>query len=102
MSSVFTINFHISSVNLFTIEDTMLTPRQIEILQLLANGYNYKEISAMLGITMHTIKNHMWNIGLRMNTTGQVQSIMYAAHIGLIDLELAQLSVKSIVDNARG
>lgn len=76
---------------------TVLTPRQCEILQLLANGFNYKEIGIILEISPHTIKNHMYDIGLRLGTSGHMQAVMYAASLGLVDLAIAQKSVASRV-----
>src|ERR1043166_7060043 len=36
-----------------------LTPREQEVLALLAKGYLYKEISSNLGITINTLRNHL-------------------------------------------
>ena len=35
-----------------------LSPREQEVLALLAKGYLYKEISDRLGISFHTLRNH--------------------------------------------
>jgi two-component system NarL family response regulator len=37
-----------------------LTPRQIEILRLVANGNSNKTIAYHLGISRQTVKNHLW------------------------------------------
>jgi DNA-binding NarL/FixJ family response regulator len=39
-----------------------LTPREQEVLALLAKGYLYKEISSNLGVTINTLRNHLRNI----------------------------------------
>jgi DNA-binding NarL/FixJ family response regulator len=39
-----------------------LTPRQIEILRLVANGNSNKQIAYRLGISRQTAKNHLWAI----------------------------------------
>ena len=77
----------------------MLTPRQTEILQLLANGNSHRQIALNLGISKDTIKNHMHDIGNRLGTQGRVEAIMYAAYLGIIDLELSQQIVKSTVES---
>jgi len=40
----------------------MLTRREHEILELLAKGYYYKEISSQLGISMNTVRTHLKHI----------------------------------------
>jgi DNA-binding NarL/FixJ family response regulator len=37
----------------------MLTPRQTEIAQLVAKGYTAREMSAALGISIHTAQEHV-------------------------------------------
>ena len=39
-----------------------LTPREHEILELLAKGYLYKEIVERLGISMSTVRTHLQHI----------------------------------------
>jgi two-component system response regulator DegU len=78
---------------------TVLTSRQCEILQLVANGFDYSEISLILNISYHTIKNHMSEINRRLNTTHRVEAIIYAAYLGLIDLDIAQTMVKSRIQS---
>lgn len=41
--------------------DTGLTPRETEILHLLARGYTYAETAEQLGITRHTVHSHIKN-----------------------------------------
>ena len=36
-----------------------LTPREQEVLSLLAKGYFYKEIADQLGVTINTLRNHL-------------------------------------------
>ena len=42
-----------------TSETKSLTPREKEVLSLLAKGFLYKEISDHLGITINTLRNHL-------------------------------------------
>lgn len=44
------------------IESLNLTPRELEILQLVADGYSNKEIASELFLSFHTVKNHVHNI----------------------------------------
>ncbi len=77
----------------------ILTPRQTQILQLTASGFCYAEIALALGIHHHTVKNHMSDIGIRLNTNGRIESVFYAAALGIIDLETAQGEIKSRVES---
>lgn len=38
-----------------------LTPRQLEVVELVARGKRYPEIGRLLGISPHTVKNHAEN-----------------------------------------
>ena len=76
----------------------ILTPRQTQILQLTANGFCYAEIALMLGVSHQTVKNHLYDIGVRLNTSGRIESIFYAIAVDLIDFELARDCIKRRVD----
>ena len=39
-----------------------LTPRQRAILELVADGRTNQEIARALGISAHTVKNHLWQV----------------------------------------
>ena len=56
-----------------------LTPRELEILQLSANGHINKDIAGMLGISEPTVKNHLMNIRAKMGT----KTTLHAVAIGL-------------------
>lgn len=61
-----------------------LTPRQVEILQLVAQGLYYKEIAERLSLSEHTIKYHMGEILQRLHLKNREQVVAYAASMGLI------------------
>ena len=80
---------------------TVLTPRQKEILQLVTNGFSYREIGLILDIRHDTVKNHVSEINRRLGVSNRVESIIYAAYLGLIDLEIATLSVLSRIQSRK-
>ena len=62
-----------------------LTRRQIEVLQMVAQGYTYKEIAAALNITERTVEYHMGEILNRLHLQNRAQVIAYATRTGLIE-----------------
>ncbi|WP_308407875.1 response regulator transcription factor [Streptomyces somaliensis] len=55
-----------------------LTPRQLEVLALLADGMTNRHIARALGITEKTVKNHMQAIFARLNVSDRTQAAIYA------------------------
>jgi DNA-binding NarL/FixJ family response regulator len=67
-------------------EDTPgLTPRQREVLTLVARGLKYKEVGAALCLSESTIKYHMGEILERLHLKNRAQAIAYAARSGLAE-----------------
>lgn len=55
-----------------------LTPREQEILQLIATGANNREIAQTLYISEKTVKNHVTNILSRLNLRDRTQAAIWA------------------------
>jgi DNA-binding NarL/FixJ family response regulator len=67
-------------------EDTPeLTPRQREVLTLVARGLKYKEVATALCLSESTIKYHMGEILERLHLKNRAQAIAYAARSGLAE-----------------
>jgi DNA-binding NarL/FixJ family response regulator len=64
------------------VEDTILTRRESEILQLVAGGLSNKEIANELTITEGTVKNHVHNALEKLHLTNRVQAAAYAVRRG--------------------
>jgi two-component system NarL family response regulator len=60
-----------------------LTPRQIEVLMLVAQGLIYKEVAAKLFVTEQTIKYHMGEIIQRLHLRNRREVIEYARRMKL-------------------
>jgi len=63
-----------------------LTPREQEVLALLAEGLSNKEIAARLDISDHTAKFHVNSILQKMGAQKRVEAVVRAARLGIIDL----------------
>jgi len=61
----------------------VLTPREKEILCILATGCTNKEIAKALFISEKTVKSHLNNIFRKLNVTRRLQAILYAIKRGL-------------------
>lgn len=52
-----------------------LTPREIEVLELLAKGKSYDETAALLSISTGTIRKHIENLYRKLNVTNKIDAI---------------------------
>ncbi len=64
--------------------EKILSPRQIEILQLVVKGNTYKEVAAKLFVSERTIKYQMAAIIKQLNLKNRAQAIAYARQAGLV------------------
>jgi DNA-binding NarL/FixJ family response regulator len=60
-----------------------LTPRQREVLALVAQGLAYKEVGARLGLSPRTVKYHMAEIMRQLHLEHRAQVLAYAGRMGL-------------------
>jgi DNA-binding NarL/FixJ family response regulator len=63
-----------------------LTPREIEILEYIAQGFLNKQIAAELGISEQTIKNHVTSILRKLNANARTEAVVVAIKQGLIKI----------------
>jgi Response regulator containing a CheY-like receiver domain and an HTH DNA-binding domain len=61
-----------------------LTPRQIDILEMVAKGVTYKETGDALGLTERTVKYHMGRIIELLHLENRAQVIAYVSRMGLV------------------
>lgn len=63
-----------------------LTPREIEVLGMLAEGLGNKTIARRLGISEHTVKFHVSSIFTKLNASSRTEAVTSGARQGLIML----------------
>lgn len=69
-------------------EDPDLTPRELEVLNLIATGASNQEISTTLSISLHTVKSHVRNILAKLHAINRRHAARLAARRGLLgDME---------------
>jgi DNA-binding NarL/FixJ family response regulator len=63
-----------------------ITPREREVLQMLAEGLSNKEIAAKLHMSVDTERTHMMNILNKMGVHSRIQALVFAARYGLVEI----------------
>lgn len=56
--------------------NSILTPREKEIFQLLIDNYNTKEISKKLRISEKTVRNHISNVMQKLGVSGRASAVV--------------------------
>jgi DNA-binding NarL/FixJ family response regulator len=63
-----------------------LTPREVEVLAMLAEGLANKAIAARLGISGHTVKTHVAAVFGKLGVSTRAEAVASAARLGLLML----------------
>ena len=62
----------------------LLTAREREVLQLVAEGKSNKEVADLLNLSVYTVETHRSNIMEKLNLKGVPELILYAVRKGII------------------
>jgi DNA-binding NarL/FixJ family response regulator len=71
--------------------DDLLSERQVEILQVIANGLSTKQAARELGITIKTVHNHLNAIYRKLDAQSLTHAVLSAVRLGIIELEPAEV-----------
>jgi DNA-binding NarL/FixJ family response regulator len=63
-----------------------LTDRELEVLKLVAQGLNNREVAKRLFISENTVKNHVRNILEKLQLHSRMEAVMYAVREKLLDI----------------
>jgi DNA-binding NarL/FixJ family response regulator len=63
-----------------------LTPREREVLALLAEGLSTRQIATRLKLSARTVESHIGNVYAKLDVQTRVQALYRAAGLGLVDL----------------
>jgi DNA-binding NarL/FixJ family response regulator len=66
--------------------DDVLTPREIDVLRLIAEGNANKEIAGKLSLTEETVKGHVKNILAKLGVNDRTHAVTIGLKRGIIDL----------------
>ena len=67
------------------VDPKTLSKRELDVLQLLANGYTNRQISQKMVISLNTVKTHNSNIYSKLDANNRIQAVIKAKALGLID-----------------
>lgn len=69
------------------------TPRQLDVIQLKADGLTRREIAVQLCISWYTVKHRMCDAMRRVNARNETHLVILAAHYGWIDIGIEEHEV---------
>jgi two-component system response regulator DegU len=67
-------------------EDRLITKREEEVLQLIADGLSTPEVASSLYISQKTVKNHLASIYQKLDARDRTQAVLAAVRMGIVHL----------------
>ncbi len=67
--------------------DRVITPREEEVLQLIADGCSTPEVAEQLFISQKTVKNHLASIYQKLDARDRTQAVLQAVRMGIVSLK---------------
>jgi DNA-binding NarL/FixJ family response regulator len=68
-------------------EDHVITKREEEVLQRIADGCSTSEVAAQLFISQKTVKNHLASIYQKLDARDRTQAVLQAVRMGIVHLD---------------
>jgi DNA-binding CsgD family transcriptional regulator len=62
----------------------LLTPRELELLGLLAEGHSYRAAGEAMGITVNTVRNHVRSVYEKLHVHSRSEAVSKAIRAGLV------------------
>jgi DNA-binding NarL/FixJ family response regulator len=63
---------------------SFLTPREQEVLVLIARGFSYAEIARLQSLTVHTVRTHIKNMYAKLSVHSKTEAVFEATRMGLL------------------
>ncbi|WP_419844979.1 response regulator transcription factor [Candidatus Poriferisocius sp.] len=61
-----------------------LTPREVEVLHLVSLGWETAKIAEELGVSEHTVLNHIRNFRQKLDAQNKLQAVIAAVRLGIL------------------
>jgi two-component system, NarL family, response regulator DegU len=68
-------------------EEKLVSKREEEVLQLIADGCSTPEVAAQLYISQKTVKNHLASIYQKLDARDRTQAVLQAVRMGIVSLQ---------------
>jgi DNA-binding NarL/FixJ family response regulator len=65
-------------------ERSLLSPRESEVLALIARGFSYAEIARLQSVTVHTVQTHIKNLYAKLSVNSRSEAVFEASRMGLL------------------
>ncbi|MDP2005784.1 MAG: winged helix-turn-helix domain-containing protein [Rubrivivax sp.] len=62
----------------------LLTPREMQLLDLVARGFNYTEAAGILGLSLSTVRTHARNVYAKLDVHNKTEAVYEARQLGLL------------------
>ena len=62
----------------------LLSPREQEVLALIARGFTYAEIARLQSVTVHTVQTHIKNLYAKLSVNSRSEAVFEASRMGLL------------------
>ncbi|MDO9072118.1 MAG: winged helix-turn-helix domain-containing protein [Rubrivivax sp.] len=62
----------------------LLTPREMELLDLVARGFNYTDAAGFLGLSLSTVRTHARNVYAKLEVHNKTEAVYEARQLGLL------------------
>ena len=66
--------------------DVILTPREMDVLRLVALGWRNEYIADELGVTLNTVRAHVTNVRHKLDADSRYGAVMAALRLGILEL----------------
>lgn len=64
--------------------ETILTVKQVEVLELISRGFSYKEVARQLDMSINTVRTHIRHIYNKLEVSSGSEAVFEASHRGLL------------------
>lgn len=65
-------------------EPNLLSPREHEVLMLIARGFSYAEIARLQSVSVHTVQTHIKNLYSKLSVHSKNEAVFEASRLGLL------------------
>ncbi len=69
-----------------TAATALLSPREHEVLMLIARGFSYAEIARLQSVSVHTVQTHIKNLYAKLSVHSKNEAVFEASRLGLLPL----------------